>query len=115
MPSQKLRSNTRGWLSSGGFSFCLGTFGAFGDLVRSWPSYLDRNLQLIELLSPDGRGGTPCFQIVLASDDKEKVFPGSSDSRIFLLPSGDDIWRPTVHVLDKTVVYTVSVNLGLST
>ena len=114
-PSQKLSSSTRGWLLFGCFCFGTGTVGALGDRLRSWPWYLDRNLQLIELLSPDGRGGTPCFHVVLASDVNEKVFPGSSDNRIVLLPSGDDIWRSTVDVSERIVVYTVPVKFGLST
>ena len=115
MPSQKLSNSTRGWLLFGCFCFGMGTVGALEDLPRSWPWYLDRNLQLIELLSPNGRGGTPCFHVVLASDVNEKVFPRSSDNRIVLLPSEADIWRPTVDVFERIIVCTVSVNFGLST
>ena len=57
MPSQKLSSNTRGRLLFGCFCFGTGTVGALGDVLGSWPWYLDKNLQLIELLSLDGRGG----------------------------------------------------------
>ena len=98
---------------------CLPSFGHLWSFGRSGLvlSFIDsdRNLQLIELLSPDGRGGTLCLHVVLASEDKEKILPGSSDNWIFLLPSGDDMFKPTGEEFHKTVVYTVSVNFGLST
>jgi hypothetical protein len=115
MPSQKRSSRVRGWLPFGSCCFGVGTVGALGARLVSCPLYLDKNLQLIELLSPEGRGGTPCLHLVLASDVKEKVFPGSSWRWTGLPPSGGDIWRPTCDVFDRIVVYTVSVNFGLST
>ena len=65
---------------------------------------LDKNLQLMELLSPDGRGETPCFHLSVASEDSEKDFLGSSDSLTLVLLSGVNIVSPTGDISHSSMV-----------